>query len=187
MSTVRYIRTVSDLPTEGQRFAIIITTLMAGAIGAYYMNFYWNYPPVPTIALHMDPAHKQVVHWAPRWAPVGTMALLSMMLWRLFVVRIYRGISMKAAVATLFVVFALQHGVEFICLEYSAALHYPQPPPLWQMIAMFPLQVLGALFTAGFWFLAGFLTGDCIVNFIFACVAGIPTAFVGQYLWVRLG
>jgi hypothetical protein len=185
MTAVRYIGSASDEPGAGPRFVILLTTLMAGAIGAYYMNFYWSYPPLPTIALHMDPAHRQVLSWAPRWAPVSVMTLLAMAMWRLFAARA-RGISMKGAVLAFFVLFALRHGVEFICLEYSAALHYPEPLPLWHLVAMFPLQVLGALYTAGFWLVFTF-PFEWIAMLVLACAAGMPTAFIGRYLWLRFG
>jgi hypothetical protein len=181
MSAVRHSRLLSDAPGDGQRFAIALTTLMAGAIGAYYANFYWDYPAVPTIPLHMDPAHRQVVNWAPRWVPVSIMALLSMLFWRLLVARA-RGISMRAAVITFFVLFALRHGTEFVCLEYSAALQYPEPPPLWKMAAMFPLVLLGGLFTTGAMLLLGF-PGDWIAMLVLACAAGVPTAAIGRLLW----
>src|SRR5437764_279425 len=95
-----------DEPSDGQRVAIALTTLMAGAIGAGYMYLNWDYPLELTIPLHMNPAQSRVVSWAPRWVPVTAMAVAAMLLWRLFVARA-RGISMKAAVVTLFFVFAL--------------------------------------------------------------------------------
>jgi len=175
MSAVRYSGAASGAPSESQRLAIALTTLMAGAIGAYYMNFYWDYPAVPTVPLHMNPAHRPVPSWAPRWVPVSAMALMSMLFWRLFVARA-RGISMWAAVITMFVLFAMSKAIEFICLDYGAALYLEQP--LWHMIAMFPLVMLGALFGAATLLVLGF--GDWIVMLVLACAAGLPTAAIGR-------
>jgi hypothetical protein len=178
-------RSLLDEPSEGQRFAIALTTLMAGAIGAYYMNFYWDHAAVPTIAHHMNPAHQQqTINWAPRWVPVTIMAMLSMLFWRLFVARA-RGISMWAAVLTLFVAFALRQAIEFMCLDYSTALHLPQPPPLWQLVTMFPLVLVGALFGAGFMFLWGF-PAELIATLVLAAAAGLPIAALGRLLWTWL-
>jgi hypothetical protein len=177
MSAARHSGALSDAPGDGQRFAIALTTLMAGAIGGYYMNFYWDYPAVPTVSLHMDPAHRHAVYGAPRWVPVSIMTLLSMLFWRLFVART-RGISIWAAVITMFVLFALSKAIEFACLDYSAAVYLEKP--LWHMIAMFPLVMLGALFGAGVMLLLGF--GDWIAMLVLACAAGVPTAAFGRVL-----
>ena len=173
-----------DEPSAGQRFAIALTTLMAGVIGAYYMYFYWDYPWLLTIPMHMNPDQKRAVSWAPWWVPVSVMAVLSMAFWRLFVARA-RGISIKAAVTTLFILFALRHGIEFICIEYSTAVRLIPQPPLWHMIAVFPLQILGGLFSAAFMFLLGF-PGDWVVMLVLALAAGLPTAALGRVLWLRL-
>jgi hypothetical protein len=167
--------------TEDHRIAILLTTLIAGAIGAGYMHVYWDSPSELTIPLHMNPAQSRVVSWAPRWVPVTVMAVLAMALWRLFVAR-GRGISTKGAVITLFVVFILHHGVAFVCLDYGAALQYMPPPPLWQMLAMFPLQLLGGLFTAGVMFM---ISGpiEWIVALVLACAVGIPVAEFGKLIW----
>jgi hypothetical protein len=180
MSAARYSRLLSDAPNDGQRLAILLTTVMAGAIGAFYMNLYWDHAALPTIALHMNPAHKPVLNWAPRWIPVTAMALLSMLFWRLFVARA-RGISIWAAVITFFVLFALRQGIEYICLDYTTAVYSEQPPPLWHMIAMFPVVALRAVLGAGIMLFLGF--GDWIVMLILACAAGVPTAFIGRLLW----
>jgi hypothetical protein len=167
-------------PSEGQRFAITLTTLMAGAIGAGYMYVYWDSPHELTIPLHMNPAQSRVVPWAPWWVPVSVMGLLAMVFWRLFVARA-GGISMKAAVITLFVVFALHHCVAFICVDYGAALQYVPPPPLWQMIGMFPFELLGGLFTTGVMVMLGF--DNLIVTLVLAALAGTANAGLGRLIW----
>lgn len=167
-------------PSEGQRFAIALTTLMAGAIGAGYMYFNWDYPRELTIPLHMNPAQSRVVSWAPWWVPASVMAVMAMAFWRLFVARA-RGISMKAAVIVMFVVFALYHCVAFICIDYGAALQYVPPPSLWHMIAMFPFQVLGGLFTTGVMIMLGL--DSLIVALLLAAAAGTANAGIGRLIW----
>jgi|GEM_PF-4846216 len=169
-----------DEPSDGQRLAIVLTTLMAGAIGAGYMYAYWDPPHQLTIPLHMNPAQSRIVPWAPWWVPVTIMAVLAMALWRLFVARA-RGISMKSAVITLFVVFALHRCIAFICVDYGAALQFVPPPPLWHMIGMFPFELLGGLFTAGV--LLMLAPGDWIVMLVFAALAGTANAGLGQLIW----
>ena len=177
----RQARSLLDEPSDGQRFAIALTTLLAGAIGAGYMYFYWDYPRELTIPLHMNPAQSRTVGWAPWWIPVSVMGLLAMAFWRLFVARA-RGISMKGAVITLFIVFALYHCIAFICVDYGAALQYAQPPSLWRMIAMFPVELGGGLFTAGAMMMLGF-PGDLIVMLLLAAIMGGANASLGRAIW----
>ena len=174
-------RSLLDEPSDGQRFAISLTTLTAGAIGAGYMYFYWDLAPELTIPLHMNPAQSRVVSWAPRWIPVTVMAVVAMVFWRLFVARA-RGISMKGAVITLFVVFALYHCIAFICIDYGAALQYAQPPSLWRMIAMFPAELLGGLFTAGVMMLLGGPI-EWAVTLLLAAIMGGANASLGRLIW----
>lgn len=176
-------RSLLEEPSDGQRFAISLTTLMAGAIGGYYMYFNWDYPLELTIPLHMNPAQSRVESWAPRWVPVTVTAVFAMALWRLFVARA-RGISMKGAVITLFIVFASYHCVAFICIDYGAALQTVPMPSLWQMIAMFPFELLGGLFTAGVMLMLAPV--EWIVLLVLACAAGLPTAAIGRLIWLRL-
>jgi hypothetical protein len=174
-------RSLLDEPSEGQRVAIALTTLMAGAIGAAYMYVYWDYPLELTIPLHMNPAQSRVVSWAPRWVPVTAMAVVAMLFWRLFVARA-RGISTKGAVITLFVVFALYHCIAFICIDYGAALQYAQPPSLWRLIAMFPVELVGGLFTGGVMMMLGFPFG-WIAMLVLAAAAGMANAGLGRLIW----
>jgi len=63
------------------------------------------------MALHTDPGHKQVVNWATRWVSIIIMAVLTVALWRRLAAH-DRGISVTAAVITMFMVFALRRAVE---------------------------------------------------------------------------
>jgi hypothetical protein len=177
----RQARSLLDEPSDGQRVAISLTTLLAGAIGAGYMYFYWDYAPELTIPLHMNPAQSRVVSWAPRWIPVTVMAVIAMLSWRLFVARAC-GISIKSAVITLFVLFALYHCIAFICVDYGAALQYVEPPSLWHMIAMLPVELAGGLFTTGVMIMLGF-PGDLIVMLLLAAIAGGANASLGRLIW----
>jgi hypothetical protein len=167
-------------PSEGQRAAIALTTLMAGAIGAAYMYFNWDYPRELTIPLHMNPVQSRLVSWAPAWIPTLIMGLIAMAFWRMFVARA-RGISMKAAVIVFFLVFALYHCIAFICIDYGAALQYPSPPPLWHLIAMFPFELLGGLFTTAVMATIGF--DNLIVALLLAIIAGTANAGIGRLIW----
>ncbi len=132
-------------PAAGSDAAILVTTFIAGLIGAGFMYWTWRgvleIPFVLTVGLHIDPVSAPVRPWAPWWVPVAMMCLLTMLLWRLFVARRGRA-SVMAATALFFVVSNLTYVVAILCLNYGAMLQYVPTPPVTRMLALLPLVLL---------------------------------------------
>jgi hypothetical protein len=159
--------------------AILVTTFIAGLIGAGFMYWTWRgvleIPFVLTVGLHMEPASETVRPWAPWWVPVAMMCLLTMLIWRLFAARV-RGISVLSATAIFFVVSNLTYVVATLCLNYGAILQYVPTPPITRILAVLPLALLEGAQLVVIYFVMATPIGWALSLLLCAIIGGVTVA-----------
>jgi hypothetical protein len=173
---------VHDRQDDAQRTAILVTTLIAGVVGAAFMYWTWRQdfgvPLQLTVSLHMDPASSPVRPWALWLVPVIVTAPLAMGLWRVLVARAQR-MSMLGGVLAILAICYLTYGVGIVCLEYGAMMQYVPRPPSMQLLAALPMVLLEALQVILLYLVMGFPFGWILI--IIVCViVGTANVAIGR-------
>ncbi len=136
-------------PAAGSDAAILVTTFIAGLIGAGFMYWTWRgvleIPFVLTVGLHIDPVSAPVRPWAPWWVPVAMMCLLTMLL-------------------------------ASLCLNYGAMLQYLPMPPVTRMLGVLPLALLEGVQTGLMYFVLATPIGWALSLMMCAIIGGVTIA-----------
>jgi hypothetical protein len=167
-----------------RRIAILLSTFVAGIVGALYMYWTWRVeigiPLQLSIGLHMDPAWESVRPWAPWWVPTAIMAIITMVLWRILAAHA-AGVSLKGGAIAIMIVSYLTYGVAMICLEIGAMMQYVPPPSLGRMLTVMPLVLIEAGRVMLLYLLMGFPIG-WIATGLVSTINGMATAAVGRII-----
>jgi hypothetical protein len=125
-----------------RRIALWLATMIAGLAGAAMMYLEWRgffgVPHELSVPVHMADEWSPAKLWAPWWAPVSIMMLLTMLLWRLLAVR-KQGISFWGGVLAMVLAWPSVYLVAIICLELGAMMQFNPRPSIARILALMPL------------------------------------------------